>query len=233
MLRCRTIGAQLGKTRPRPGFSFRILLIVITNANPAAGPSRRRRIREAIARAAAARFSPRAAAAAHGAERAAPQRKKAPGTVPVPGAAAAVRGRQHLPCAAQCGSGDPSSPRTGTAACPRLHAEPVFGHVAGLVSRAAPAASCGLCASLRRLVEIQRPVLRIGVEPRHKKSGPHRAGRWQPGRYGRPMPTVALGLSGTTQFWKGVFSAKYSWLSALSSALVGLLVARFLAAAWP
>lgn len=37
----------------------------------------------------------------------------------------------------------------------------------------------------------------------------------------------------TDQFWNGVFSAKYSWLSALSSALVGLLIARFLAPACP
>lgn len=35
------------------------------------------------------------------------------------------------------------------------------------------------------------------------------------------------------QFWNGVFSAKYSWLSALSSALVGLLIARFFAPVWP
>jgi hypothetical protein len=40
------------------------------------------------------------------------------------------------------------------------------------------------------------------------------------------MPSVA-------QFWNGVFSAKYSWLSALSTALVGLLIARFFAPVWP
>ena len=37
----------------------------------------------------------------------------------------------------------------------------------------------------------------------------------------------------TYQFWNGVFSAKYSWLSALSTALVGLVFARFFAAVWP
>ena len=54
-----------------------------------------------------------------------------------------------------------------------------------------------------------------------------------------PCPSVSgtgasAGFSVTErmdQFWLGVFSAKYSWLSALSSALIGSEMARALAAA--
>ena len=50
-----------------------------------------------------------------------------------------------------------------------------------------------------------------------------------PGAPGRRFGWLASGA----QFWDGVFSAKYSWLSALSIAFFGERVARLLQAVWP
>jgi hypothetical protein len=65
---------------------------------------------------------------------------------------------------------------------------------------------------------------------RRPKKGPAKAGGTQKKRARRGGPFAPPKVR---QFWLGVFSAKYSWLSALLSAWSGFEIARFLAPAWP
>lgn len=65
-------------------------------------------------------------------------------------------------------------------------------------------------------------------------SGSRPSQRERPAVAGRSELGERASLRGcAVQFWNGVFSAKYSWLSALSSAALGLLLARLFAALWP
>ena len=49
----------------------------------------------------------------------------------------------------------------------------------------------------------------------------------------KASPTSARPTRARAQFWNGVFSAKYSWLSALSMALTGSEIASAFALVWP
>lgn len=73
------------------------------------------------------------------------------------------------------------------------------------------------------------PIVAVAVSDRRlKMKAPH-----EPPRGGtRGARRTCVG-SGESYGSAGVFSAKYSWLSALLRAFGGSVIARFFAAAWP
>ncbi|MFD0323147.1 hypothetical protein [Lysobacter gummosus] len=119
----------------------------------------------------------------------------------------------------------PYSPRAGSVTAPG----PGRGKPASVARRASspavPARPASLRASCAGLVAIQRTRRGDGVGA--AQNGPPKRAVIRSER----ARSRCRGAARDPQFWKGVFSAKYSWLSALSSALVGLVLARFFAPA--